>query len=195
MIQTKICSQCNIKKPLSEFNKKNRNKDRLRSSCRDCDNKYKQEHQEQINLYKLLHKEEIRKYKVEYYQKHKKLISIRDKKYRKKNKEKISHNLKKYNAENTDKIRNTKLQKIFGITLIDYNQMLEEQNYLCVICGNKETVTDKRTNKIRKLSVDHDHQTGRVRGLLCGNCNNLLGRCKDNIKILQSAINYLQRGK
>jgi hypothetical protein len=63
--------------------------------------------------------------------------------------------------------------------------MLKVQNNSCLICGKKETK--------RRLSVDHNHKTGKVRGLLCSHCNHILGLSYDNIKILQSAINYLNK--
>ena len=70
--------------------------------------------------------------------------------------------------------------------------MLEKQNGVCAICEQKETVIDKRINKVRRLSVDHDHKTRKVRGLLCAKCNHLLGNINDNIKILNRSILYLE---
>lgn len=74
-----------------------------------------------------------------------------------------------------------------GITLEDYDKMLEEQNGKCKICDSKETGTKHRG----RFCVDHDHSTGRIRGLLCFNCNTFLGNAKDDIEILASAIQYL----
>jgi len=65
--------------------------------------------------------------------------------------------------------------------------MLEQQGYRCFICNDYEGV-EKRT-----LSVDHDHESGRVRGLLCTNCNTGLGKFKDNADFLKKAIEYLTR--
>jgi ribosomal protein S8 len=65
--------------------------------------------------------------------------------------------------------------------------MLEQQNHSCYICKEPETVTS------RILSVDHDHETNKVRGLLCTNCNTALGKFKDNISFLKRAVEYLQR--
>lgn len=71
----------------------------------------------------------------------------------------------------------------FGITLDDYNVMVERQRGVCAICQMPENG--------KSLAVDHDHKTGIVRGLLCANCNNGLGRFKDNINVLLAAIHYL----
>ena len=76
-----------------------------------------------------------------------------------------------------------KLESQYGITVEQYNQMLENQNYCCAICGT-EPVN-------RRLSVDHDHITGQVRGLLCPKCNMGLGCFRDEIPRLERASQYL----
>ena len=83
--------------------------------------------------------------------------------------------------------RETNLLCNYGLTLKAYNELLEAQNFGCKIC--KAVVTDSiRSN----LSVDHNHKTNHVRGLLCGNCNRLLGYAKENQTILLRAIQYLK---
>ena len=61
----------------------------------------------------------------------------------------------------------------YGLTPAEYECMLEAQNYVCALCGQPETQRCKGT--LRPLAVDHDHQTGEIRGLLCGLCNLALG--------------------
>ena len=73
----------------------------------------------------------------------------------------------------------------FGLTLDDYDLLSIKQDYVCAICGNINS-------NGRRLSVDHDHKTEKVRGLLCLKCNSLLGFVKDDIKILKQAIKYLE---
>jgi hypothetical protein len=90
-------------------------------------------------------------------------------------------------------LKNGWLKRLYGITLNQYNELLESQNGACAICGKRETATGTYSNKIRSLAVDHNHVTGKIRGLLCYDCNTSLGKFKDNIKILQSAINYLTK--
>jgi len=67
--------------------------------------------------------------------------------------------------------------------------MLKKQNGKCYICGKKETY--KYKYKIRDLSVDHNHKTGKIRALLCTKCNNMLGMADDNPFILIKAAKYL----
>ena len=78
--------------------------------------------------------------------------------------------------------------KTYGINITHdvYLQMLKEQEHKCAICSILDTDLDKL------LSVDHCHTTGKVRGLLCYNCNLALGNFKDNINSLENAIKYLK---
>jgi len=80
-----------------------------------------------------------------------------------------------------------KLQQIYHITYADYEILLTSQQKVCAICG------DKQSTKSSYLDVDHDHTTGAVRGLLCGNCNRGLGQFHDDIPRLRKAVNYLER--
>ena len=82
------------------------------------------------------------------------------------------------------------LMRNYDITLEHYLMMLEEQNHRCAICGGEGFTMDKKHRV--KLVVEHDHVTGRVRGLLCHNCNRALGLFHDNTKHLEVAITYLE---
>ena len=90
--------------------------------------------------------------------------------------------------------KNSRREYKYGITQDQYNKMFIEQNGLCKICKKPETFINYTSKKIQLLSVDHDHQTGKVRGLLCNSCNNGLGHFKDNPQILLNAANYLDNG-
>jgi hypothetical protein len=91
----------------------------------------------------------------------------------------------------TDK--NHKLKKAYGITLDEYNKLLSKQKNKCSICQIDNN--GKYRNKARAFAVDHCHNTNKIRGLLCSDCNIALGLLKDNTKYLQSAINYLNKLK
>lgn len=80
----------------------------------------------------------------------------------------------------------------YGLTLEQYAKMLEEQGGVCKICEKPESYIDVRFGKIRPLVVDHCHTTGKVRGLLCNNCNTGLGQVADNIQWFEKAIAYLE---
>lgn len=87
-----------------------------------------------------------------------------------------------------DYIRGGHLKRKYKLTLEDYSKLSENQNHLCAICGSSET-----GYQIKFMYIDHNHSTGKVRGLLCNKCNFGLGNFKDNISILQSAIKYLEK--
>lgn len=84
------------------------------------------------------------------------------------------------------------LEKTYGITIDEYNTLLEEQDNRCAICGGEGFLMDNDRHKV-KLVVDHDHNTGVIRGLLCHNCNRAIGLFHDNVNDLESAIKYLKR--
>ena len=100
--------------------------------------------------------------------------------------------LEKYHSipieERTLKQRHYKLQYMYGITETDYQKMLEEQNGVCAICGINATI---RKGAHIRLSVDHCHDTGKVRGLLCNRCNHAIGVFKDDPTLLKKAMEYL----
>ena len=79
------------------------------------------------------------------------------------------------------------IKQKYNITLEDYDKIFEKQSGKCKICGTKKIGYKNRG----RFCVDHDHETGKIRGLLCVNCNLLLGHAKDDIKILALAIQYL----
>lgn len=83
------------------------------------------------------------------------------------------------------------LKRKYGITYNDYIEMLEQQSGVCAICGEPETAKKKKSNGPRLLAVDHDHETGKVRGLLCTGCNQGLGNFEDSVYKLHQAAKYL----
>lgn len=98
---------------------------------------------------------------------------------------------RQHRAENPMLYRDKEFQKNFGISLEDYQKMFVEQKGVCAICQQSEKAS--RNGTVRWLNVDHNHQTGNVRGLLCTNCNVSLGMLKDNTEILTKAIVYLHK--
>lgn len=82
--------------------------------------------------------------------------------------------------------------KRYGITPSEYKDLFEKQQGRCCICNTTEAT---RRNVTYNLFVDHDHKTGKVRGLLCHNCNTALGHFKDDTKILKTAIEYLNANR
>jgi hypothetical protein len=93
--------------------------------------------------------------------------------------------LKQYRITHEDRLRMRALLKKFGISEMQYHALLISQVARCAICGGKPKGAK------RVLCVDHNHVTGKVRGLLCDTCNQALGLFHDSPVLLASAIDYL----
>jgi len=123
-----------------------------------------------------------------YRETHKEELNAAHRKYRAANKEKCATYIKAYNkthaADLKKKNRMKHLKHVYNITLAEYDQMLEAQSGVCKICGGINADG-------RRLTVDHDHETGKIRGLLCSQCNAGLGFFKDNYFLLAVATKYL----
>ena|ERR1017187_10046647 len=107
--------------------------------------------------------------------------------YRKDNEIWIKDKKKVYQQEKPYIKRRSHLKITFNITLEDYNSMLTKQENRCKICKSDHVGNSQH----KHLHIDHDHKTGKIRGLLCSKCNTLLGAARDNIKFLEEAIKYL----
>ena len=88
---------------------------------------------------------------------------------------------------NPERTRNNDLKRNYGITIQEHQQMFEEQNGVCATCKSPGD------GKWKKLCVDHDHKTGKVRQLLCRRCNMILGQAYDDISLFEEYIKYLQK--
>ena len=98
----------------------------------------------------------------------------------------------KMSADERLEKRHSYVKSHYGLTKEDYNRLLAQQDGCCAICGESESEINKKITHYKALSVDHDHKTKQVRGLLCSRCNIGLGNFKDNIKIMARAIQYLR---
>lgn len=128
--------------------------------------------------------------------------------WRQKNPDKIKESAKKYRERNKDKLKkaqtlyrekinyhkNWHLKNRYGINLEVYKELLIKQNGVCAICKNPETSETNR-GTLRQLAVDHCHTTGKVRGLLCRNCNVSLGMLKENKETILNMLEYLDYGR
>jgi hypothetical protein len=128
--------------------------------------------------------EKIAARKKEDYEKNKEKIVARVKKYQEKNKEKIAARKKEYYVANKDKFRIRAYFYKYGLTEEGYYALLESQDNACAVC--KTPFVDC------KLNVDHDHNTGSVRGLLCSGCNASMGMLKDSADAVSAAATYLE---
>ena len=131
-----------------------------------------------------------KEYARQYAQNHRKEMKERLYDWRKKNPEKSKAIYKKYSQSEKGKAKSRKFAKkkrllSYGITEKILENIKRNQNSKCAICGKKISEFTK------DFAIDHDHKTGKVRGLLCMNCNIGLGAFRDDKRIMKKAIDFL----
>lgn len=179
-----ICKTCNKSKSYEEFHKHKRYKSGYRSICIECTLGHKPHKPikeglkicKTCNVEKGIDEFQNTSTKGLYY----KQSSCRS--CRSKNKA-ISRKLNP--SKEALRKRAQKLRSKYGIELEDYDRMYDAQVGLCKICKEH----------LDKLNVDHCHNTGKIRGLLCFQCNSGLGQFRDNINYLKEAIKYLEESR
>lgn len=197
-ITEKICTTCNLKRPISDFYP-GKGKYNTHSHCKYCVRERTANWRKSVGVdktreYNKRYREEnpdkIKKKRKEYEKNNRQKITANMKEYRKsyniKNKDVIIKNRKEVYQKNKDIIRNKAFFKLYGITLEDKNIMLKEQDYKCLGCN-------VNIGNGNKACTDHCHSTGKVRGLLCTTCNFAIGSANDNPTILRNLANYLEK--
>jgi len=181
----KTCTKCKLEIPVNMFNKRG-DSDQYRSHCKKCNSIAN-------SIRNFSYKDRLT-YRKNYYIENKERENLINKNNNLKKKEKESIELTRKNerpntitGESISKNRASFLKRTYNITLEDYNRMLIEQNYVCSICKN--------TNLKKRLCVDHCHETGKVRGLLCDKCNHGIGLFKDKEELLIEASEYLKKSR
>lgn len=159
----KTCRKCKAEKDPSAFYKDARFPDGVDIHCAEC-RKIKVKAWRDANL------EKARKVSIDSYAKNPAPNRMR---------------AAAWHLNNRAKARKHALKFRFGITPEHYAAMLKSQDECCGICGAHQSSLKQN------LSVDHDHETKHVRGLLCGTCNTGLGHFKDNPKLLENALVYI----
>jgi hypothetical protein len=183
-----------------EYYRKNKDNAEFKEKRRVYMIKYRKEHKEKIKeisnksrlkfrvenpqkvkdgakKYRDAHKDQIRAYSATYRKNKTEVI---------KSKHEIWYTLNKQQENAKAKIR--RFTKKYKISIEKYNELLENQNGVCAICGEKDS-------RGTALAVDHDHETQECRGLLCRHCNLGIGNFKNNPSNLDKASKYLQKNK
>lgn len=100
---------------------------------------------------------------------------------------------RKRDPQHTKKLKTKHhLNHNYGISEQDYQNILINQNFVCAICEQPENILHHKNGKPRKLAVDHNHKTNKIRGLLCINCNQGLGKFQDSPDLLRKAADYCE---
>lgn len=162
----KTCTTCFTAKDLSFFCKDSRNKDGYTSRCKSCNKTY-------LIAYRKQNREKLNAQTRAKYQK---------------DPQKFLKFVRSWAAANKTQIkiiaRKAQLRR-YGLTIEDFNERLQQQAGKCAICNTT------KPGRFDVFQVDHNHETGKVRGLLCASCNKGLGHFKDSVQLLIKAVRYL----
>ena len=171
----KCCIFCNEVKPVTAFHSHNyttrtgKSSRRLMSGCKECCSKYQR-------IRRVEKKDEI---------------AEQSREYRERNRPRLIEKSKEYYAANKARMvasqRKHHLRTNYGLTPEQHDGMIAGQNGKCLICGEKPTQVGSK----KGLHVDHCHDTGRVRGLLCHNCNCAMGLLKEDPIRIQAMLDYI----
>jgi hypothetical protein len=105
----------------------------------------------------------------------------------------VQEKARNYRLSDPDGWRENKLFVRYGITAEQYDALLAAHRGVCAVCERPNNQNDRRTGQHRRLHIDHDHATGKVRGLLCAKCNSALGHADDSPERLRAMALYLER--
>jgi hypothetical protein len=144
------------------------NRDKTRADDRSRYDKNREKEIARSRVYCQLHKEELATKRHAYYRLHRDRFIA-------------------YHKANRERAKDLNLRKKYGICLKDFNALLEKQRGSCAICSSSNWHG-------RQACVDHDHVTGKVRGLLCHKCNLAIGLLGDNLALAESLVEYLKQG-
>lgn len=173
------CRKCNAVKPLDDYYKLTGlavSKRNLGHSyaCKKCDSEYAKAHRGKLDPAMAVNR------RVKHYEK----MKADPDRY-------AEHRAKKNFWNRSTRYYETYYQRRFGISLEQVQKMLQSQNGLCANIGcSKPIMAPSRENK-STFAVDHDHETGKVRGLLCTRCNCMLGHIEKNVSLIPGIMNYL----
>lgn len=186
MVTQKRCNKCTQTLSIEQFHKNKTTNDGYQKRCIPCRRAHDKALAGSRNLYKLRwateNKERIKEMRKRHFEEHPEAL-IR-------HRQKAQEARRRRIIENPAKHLEHYLKSVFGINLEVYNCMLELQDYSCAIC-----FSPSEENTHGRLYVDHCHDSGQVRGLLCQKCNSILGYAKDQEEVLLNAIEYLKRSK
>lgn len=184
ILTDKRCPKCGDTKSRSEFYKDRTTADGLSTYCQIC-KKAKEK------LYGSNNKELISTRNKAHYASNQAEMNGKVKAYYHENKPAILERRKEIRDNDVDRFRNENLKHNYGISLEQYNEMLDAQGGVCAVCGKPETAKSNFKKRTKVLAVDHDHETGEIRGLLCNKCNTAIGLLNDDISLFDKATRYL----
>lgn len=205
----KTCTVCKATKPLDEFHLSAKSRDGRQSRCKPCANaaarewnkanrerknesgrKWREAKADEINAKRRTRRaaapEKYRQQKMDSYYRNRDATLVRQREYaaRPESKRRARERCAEWAKRNPRGATDAHRLRFYGLTPEQFDEMVEEQAGTCAICGQEPSDG-------KAFNVDHDHETGLVRALLCGNCNRGLGSFADDPERLRSAAAYL----
>lgn len=175
----RTCKQCGLTRPLTDFYKHPKGSLGRRARCKDCEKARTAEYRE-ANRDKV--RAAVAKWRVENYDRHREMTEA----WKKANPERVRQHARTSAKRNSERRRNYRMLKVYGISIEQYEEMERRQCGLCAIC-------ERPPREGRRLAIDHCHSSGRVRDLLCEDCNRALGMFGEDSARMESAIAYVER--
>lgn len=172
-MDTKRCNKCDQTLPLSEFYPRRDRPGQYRALCNGCGVLYNRKWQ----------KDNADK------------VSSSSKRHYYKDPSAQIKRAQEHQKKNPDQKRHWYLMSKYNMSLEEFRALEKEQDFRCASCGDKESVVVATSQKVRNLHVDHCHETGINRGLLCTRCNLALGYLLDDPEKIQSLLSYIKRWK
>lgn len=210
-----ICTKCKIEKPVEEFYRKKGRKTGRRSECKSCQTIYNdawrkdnvEKYRESNKAWQKANPEKYKQIVAAWAKANPEKTRASNEAWRKanperrkeieraskkKNEKKVKNTARTYREQPKNKRsrRDTDLKRKYGIDHQEFDRMVVEQNGTCACCGGPPS---KNKGGSFVLHVDHDHETGNVRDLLCGPCNKALGLLRDSSKMANLAYIYLKK--
>lgn len=172
-MKTKTCCKCKTPKELKDFGKDQARPDGLHGECRVCSS-------QRASGYRAKNPGQHQKIGDDGLTNKQRWAAKNPEHYKTVGEDGLTYHQRRY-RNNPGRERERQLRVYYGITLEIFGQMLSEQGNACAICRGAD----------KKWCVDHDHATGKVRSILCRNCNLALGNLGDSAKIAAAATAYL----
>lgn len=174
-----LCGACKGEFPTSNFHKAVTTTRGYQYKCKDCVSildtnptpERKERKAKSLDQWRVDNPDKIKEQKRRHYEKHK---------------DKIDQKAKDWYENNKERYVNNALLRKYGVTLEQYNLLRAQQDFRCAVCNMHETDVGK------KMFVDHDHSTGKIRKLLCTRCNVGIGMLQDNPDIMECAAKYIR---
>jgi hypothetical protein len=206
MDDMKTCNKCNIERNITEFKQDPRNKDGLQGICKICNREWNAKRRAErklgIGLIAITEKQCNSCGEVKAVDQFYKDLGIADGRatickicrdlsmnlWRESHRDEYNKYMRDFRAGNREWAKNTDLKRTYGISLADYNHMLAEQGGKCKLCK-------KGPQGKRPLVVDHNHDSGEIRGLLCYGCNRKISILEKSVEEQQEAIEYVKGNK